>query len=352
MLRASIGTLVVLGLRTARMEAAPTTAYLMVGGKCANACAYCGQARDATGDRRRLSRMIWPEVSENELLQAFSLHPDAFRRICFQTTASSGVLTQLLSLIPQLRSITATPISVAYRVDKPDEAERLLDAGAERIGVAIDCCSEHLYGQIRGGSLAASVAEVKSLAARYPGRISTHLIIGLGETEMEAAELILELHHASVLVSLFAFTPVRGTRMEAHTPPALLTYRKLQLLLGLLAWEHDHLYVAYDAERRIHSFGLSEREIRSFLSEHFTFVTRGCPGCNRPFYTEAPGGVMFNYPEVPKASAQREIDSFLQGLKAEGFDLEEGKRGGGAVPGGVMRHYLGVEESLKQEENR
>ncbi len=346
MLRASIGTLAVLGLRDIRMEAVPTTAYLMVGGKCANNCAYCGQAREASGDHRRLSRVIWPEVGEEELLQAFARHPDAFSRVCFQTTASNGVFLQLLSFLPRLSSSTRAPISVAYRVEKPEEADRLFAAGVERIGVAIDCCSQELYGKLRGGSLSESVAQVKDLALRYPGRISTHLIIGLGETEMEAAELIVELYHAGVLVSLFAFTPVRGTAMEVCAPPALLTYRKLQLLLGLLEWRHDRLYVAYDAERRVHSFGLSEQEIRTFLSAHFVFLTHGCPGCNRPFYTEAPGGIMFNYPQMPAAYAQREIDTFLRGLREEGFDLEEGKRSGDGTPG-VMKHYLRVEESLK-----
>jgi biotin synthase-related radical SAM superfamily protein len=26
------------------------------------------------------------------------------------------------------------------------------------------------------------------------------------------------------------------------------------------------------------------------------FCTAGCPGCNRPFYNERPGGPMYNYP--------------------------------------------------------
>ncbi len=120
----------------------------------------------------------------------------------------------------------------------------------QRIGVAIDCCSERLYPQLRGGSLADSTALVKGLARRYPGRISTHLIIGLGEDESEAAELMLDLHGAGVLVSLFAFTPVRGTAMEHGAPPSLVSYRKLQLLLGLLDWQEEELFsVAYDSRK-------------------------------------------------------------------------------------------------------
>jgi biotin synthase len=27
-----------------------------------------------------------------------------------------------------------------------------------------------------------------------------------------------------------------------------------------------------------------------------SFMTRGCPDCNRPYYNERPGGPMYNYP--------------------------------------------------------
>src|SRR5450756_3040232 len=78
-LRASIGTLVVLGLRDIRMAASPTTAYLMVGGQCSSDCAYCGQGRGAIGDHSRLSRISWPDVGEDELVDAFVAHPGAFQ---------------------------------------------------------------------------------------------------------------------------------------------------------------------------------------------------------------------------------------------------------------------------------
>jgi biotin synthase len=163
---------------------------------------------------------------------------------------------------------------------------------------------------------------------------------------MEAADLMLELHRAGVLVSLFAFTPVRGTRMEHGAPPALVSYRKLQLLLGLLDWqEEEHFCVAYDAWKNIHGLGLSEVQVRSFLHRHFVFVTHGCPGCNRPFYNETPGGIMFNFPNVPIATVQGEIDQFIEDLKADGFDLTNVQHSGEEdSPTRDMRHCLGGEE--------
>jgi len=346
-LRASIGTLAVLGMRDIRMAAVPTTAYLMTSSSCMGDCAYCGQGRGAVGDHSHLSRINWPEVGENQLVEAFITHPGVFQRVCFQTTASHGVLRRLLVLVPRIHEASGVPISVSYRVTKHEEADQLFDAGVQRIGVAIDCCSKRLHPQLRGGSLAESVTLVKDLAGRYPGRISTHLIIGLGEEEMEAAELMLELHRAGVLVSLFAFSPVRGTRMEHRAPPALVSYRKLQLLLGLLDWqEQERFCVAYDARKSIHGLGLSEAQIRLFLGRHFVFVTHGCPGCNRPFYTEVPGGTMFNFPNVPVATVGREIDQFIGELKADGFDFTEMQHDGGeGSRSGGMPHFREAEES-------
>lgn len=335
MVRASIGTLAVLGLRNIHMSAVPTTAYLMTGDRCTGDCAYCGQARSVLGDHSHLSRITWPEVSEDALIEALVAHPGSFQRVCFQTTESRGVLRQLLSLVPRIRAASGLPVSVSYRATSDEEVKQLFNAGVERIGVAIDCCSGRLYPSIRGGSLAEAKALVEHLSTAYPGRITTHLIIGLGETEREAAELMVELRHYGVLVSLFAFTPVAGTRMEHASPPSLVSYRKLQFLLGMLDGpDGEGLRIEYDSMGALRSFGLSELQMRSFLQGRFMFVTHGCPGCNRPFYTEVPGGIMFNFPSVPAETAERETQEFLNSLRQNGFVFPAEQAEGGVRSGG------------------
>ena len=43
---------------------------------------------------------------------------------------------------------------------------------------------------------------------------------------------------------------------------------------------------------------------------------------------------MFNYPNVPTPTVQREIDQFMEDLKADGFDFTDVQRSGEkAVPG-------------------
>ena len=124
-LRASIGTLVVLGLRDIRMAASPTTAYLMVGGQCSSDCAYCGQGRGAIGDHSRLSRISWSEVGEEELVDALFAHPEAFQRVCLQTTASRGVLEQLLALVPRIRQASEVPMLEVPMIRLPPVRHRV-----------------------------------------------------------------------------------------------------------------------------------------------------------------------------------------------------------------------------------
>ncbi len=47
----SIGTAAVLGLTDIPMAVAPTTAYLMLGGRCLMNCAFCAQARESEVQR-------------------------------------------------------------------------------------------------------------------------------------------------------------------------------------------------------------------------------------------------------------------------------------------------------------
>ena len=66
------------------------------------------------------------------------------------------------------------------------------------------------------------------------GNVSTHVIVGLGETEKEAVEVVQKCVDMGVLPALFAFTPVRGTALEAESPPNLEVYRRIQLARYLI----------------------------------------------------------------------------------------------------------------------
>jgi biotin synthase len=54
-------------------------------------------------------------------------------------------------------------------------------------------------------------------------------------------------------------------------------------------------------------------ELKNRLVDGIAFETSGCPDCNRPYYNERPGGIMYNYPrrltrtEVEQAIAESGI---------------------------------------------
>ncbi|MEN6480151.1 MAG: radical SAM protein, partial [Anaerolineales bacterium] len=58
--RVSSGTAVIAHLAQARLDCAPTTAYIMLGERCSGDCAFCAQARSSAAHHNLLSRVAWP----------------------------------------------------------------------------------------------------------------------------------------------------------------------------------------------------------------------------------------------------------------------------------------------------
>lgn len=317
--RVSLGSAGVLGLLEVLQDTPPTTAYLMLGGRCSRNCAFCTQARESQAQTSVLSRVTWPEFQPEEVIEAIkrAFSQQKILRACFQVTVSPGYLERVRKGISALAQQCPIPICVSVVPRTPDDVVTLLAAGAERVTLALDAACERVYRQIKGGSWRATRALLESCAYRYPGRMGTHLIVGLGETEREMVECIQEMADLGVSVGLFSFTPIPGTALAQREPPELAQYRRVQLarwliVKGLARAEHFD----YDEQTgRLRAYGLSNDRLRALLNEGEAFRTAGCPACNRPYYNERPGGVMYNYPRPLKAEeAAREIELVLGSL--------------------------------------
>jgi len=137
----------------------------------------------------------------------------------------------------------------------------------------------------------------EALAVFGKGNVSTHVIVGLGETEQEALQIIQRSVDLGVLPALFAFTPVHGTALEKNSPPPLEAYRRVQLARFLMVKGSVRTEcMCFDKNGRIASFGLARKELEDVILSGEPFLTSGCPGCNRPFYNEKPSGPIYNYP--------------------------------------------------------
>jgi len=302
--RLSIGTSIQLGLESGPRDPDFTTAFLMTHreGKCDANCAFCPQARESSASSDKLSRISWPEFSLDTVIENWP-PPGQFRRICVQTICYPEVVDHVVEIVGRLRQITKLPISVAIHPISKDDLERLRDVGVSNIGIALDACTADLFEEIKGKERDAHYrwdnhkqALKDALAVFGKGRVTTHLIVGLGESEFEAARFIAEMYQEDVTVGLFAFTNIKGTSLEDHSPPDLESYRRIQAIRHLVSRKELEIdQIGEDANGHI-SLKIDSSKLREALSSGDAFRVTGCKGCNRPFYNERPRGPMYNYP--------------------------------------------------------
>jgi biotin synthase-related radical SAM superfamily protein len=312
----SIGTAAVLGLADVKMDVAPTTAYLMLGGRCRMACAFCAQARTSSARAINLSRITWPLFDEREVLGRLgeAATRGDFRRVCLQVTVGQDYFRRTLELVEAVRGVCNLPVDAAILPHNMDQVAALLSAGVEHIGFGLDAACERVFRRVKRGNWERNLKLVEGTARRFPGHVAVHLIVGLGETEREMVEMIQRMHDLGVTLGLFAFTPVRGTAMQDQPPPPLDTYRRMQVVRHLTSQDLATLGdFSFSAEGRLVSFGLPD--LAKMLADGVAFQTSGCPDCNRPFYNERPGGPLYNYPrpltpaEVSRAVAELAVVS-------------------------------------------
>ncbi len=293
------------------MAVAPTTAYLMLGGRCLMNCAFCAQARDSQAGALSLSRVTWPEF-ELDLVLARLVDAAAqglVRRACLQVTVTGDAFDGALQVLRAVKAACSLPFDIAILPHNMVQVSQLLVEGADHIGFGLDAACERVFRQVKGGLWARSLDLIEETAGAFPGRAAMHLIVGLGETEREMVERIQWAHARGVAVGLFAFTPVRGTHRGDVPPPDMAVYRRMQAARWLIV--HDVARaeeMVFDAAGRMVAPGGRVPETGE------AFETSGCPDCNRPYYNEQPGGPLYNYPRPLTADeAARAIQEMEMG---------------------------------------
>jgi biotin synthase-related radical SAM superfamily protein len=297
LIRVSYGTAIAMGLIKAKLLAKPTTAYLMTywPGRCSNDCAFCAQARSSRADLEKLSRVVWPAFKVKEVVE--HLKNGGFARICLQTIEYPRMLDDVFELLEAFSDVKL-PISVSITPADFETLERFKSLGVDYIGVGLDAASERIFGDIKPDAswdgLWDFAERVVDVLGR--GKAVVHIIVGLGETDRELVDAFIRAREIGADVSLFAFTPIKGTRLENLKPPTIERYRRIQLARYLVSIEREDAIV-FEGDS-IAGFALSEEELSNIAPT--VFMTHGCPGCNRPYYNERPGKEPYNYPFPPK----------------------------------------------------
>ncbi|MEM2386220.1 MAG: radical SAM protein [Candidatus Bathyarchaeia archaeon] len=308
MVRVSLGSAIVLGLLRGKLDAQPTTAYLMTyrRGRCLANCGFCPQARESCGRADMLSRVSWPAFPTKKVLKGMveAVHKGLIRRVCIQALNYPEVFTHLQALVEAVSSTVKVPISVSCQPLTPQNIKSLAEAGVERMGIPIDAATEEIFDKVKGLSAGGPYEMRKQLilleeAVKIFGRgmVTTHLIVGLGETEKEMVCMIQRCVDMGVLPALFAFTPVSGTALESMKQPPIQQYRRIQLARYLIVHGIARFEgMKFDGEDCITDYGVNKQTLKRIVESGKPFQTSGCPDCNRPYYNEKPGGPIYNYP--------------------------------------------------------
>lgn len=297
MIRVSLGSAILLGLKSGKIEVLPKTIYLLMDGKCRSNCAFCSQAREASSERGRLSRVIWPKFEFDEVLN--SLEKNNFKRICIQTLNYPKMEKELFNIINLIFKKTSVPLSVSSHPLDKNCLIKLKELGVERVGISLDGSSEQIFENIKGKKTFSPYSwqnHLKgiNLAIKVfkKGNVTTHLIVGLGETDIELLKIIQYLHDIGAYSSLFAFTPLKGTKLEKEKKPKIERYRAMQFARYLIINNKVNFN-----ELDFNENGKLLKIQKKFELTSEIFQTSGCRDCNRPFYNENVRGPIYNYPK-------------------------------------------------------
>jgi biotin synthase-related radical SAM superfamily protein len=289
--RVSLGSAAKLGLKKVKIDCLPTTTYLMTSGSCTAGCLFCSQQINPS----RLSRVWWPDYPVEDVISRIACTTD---RVCIQCLNYGAVFEDVLSLVELLQGL---PISVSVQPFSEAQISKL-KGKIDRISINLDCATPELFQRIKPFYTWEDHIS-RLLYARDvfgPFKASSHLIVGLGETEEEMASIMKFLYDHKIYSSLFAFTPVQGTPLETTAKPSIAYYRRMQVV---------H-YLIYE-KNRYFKFDKGLIVDLDMCVPPEAFMTRGCPGCNRPYYTETPLN-LYNFPYAPDSDEMNLIRKQLK----------------------------------------
>jgi biotin synthase-related radical SAM superfamily protein len=321
--RLSSGSAAALKLREERLDTKPSTIYMMTysSQKCTANCSYCPQARESRSSTSMLSRVSWPVFHTNDVLEAIgkSSGNAQMKRICIQTLNYPGALLDVISIVRTIRDACELPISVSCQPFDVQDIQQLAAAGVQRLGIPLDGATESIFDKVKGLQVGGPYRwerEVKLLEQAVVlfgnGNVSTHLIFGLGENEQEMIRIIQDCTDMSVLPALFAFTPIKGTKMENVPQPSIQEYRRIQIARFLIWHKLSRCdRMQFDDRGRLTDFGVTDVLLSRIVEDGEVFLTSGCPDCNRPYYNERPSGPFYNYPRRLKTQDLLEIERQL-----------------------------------------
>ncbi|MFP4037009.1 MAG: radical SAM protein [Desulfobacteraceae bacterium] len=284
---------------------------------CSANCAYCGLARKRPGRYRDKSfiHVAWPVFHMDRIVEAIQNAPSYVTRTCISMITNGRCRKDTITMTRRLAAETPLPISILISPTllQKDDLSAMKDAGADKIGVALDLATPELFDRYRGSGVSGPHRWEKywrimeqGLEVFGPANVGAHLMVGMGETEKQMVTLMERLRAMGVPNHLFSFLAEEDSALADRPQPPWPVYLRIQLARYLIEEGIASLQdMSFDNRGRIIDFGLAHQELDGIIDLGTPFMTTGCLGpdgevaCNRPFGNCLPGIRQWNYPYLP-----------------------------------------------------
>ncbi|MEW6684656.1 MAG: radical SAM protein [Candidatus Edwardsbacteria bacterium] len=276
---------------------------------CFGRCAYCGLSRPREGEfaEKSFIRVEWPTYSLTEIVERMKERENSLERVCLSLITNPRAKKDTVEITQILKSKLTLPISllITPTLLKSEDLEEFHQAGAERLGVAIDAATERLFAIHRPTHTWGKYWEIfeAGISIFGEGMVGSHLIVGLGESEKEMVTTIQRVRDLGGRTHLFSFYPEKGSELETQSPPPVEQYRRIQLARYLIDSGLSYLSeFIFDQSDQILDFGISQTKLEEIIDTGIPFMTSGCPNkkgevaCTRPYGDSPPGEEIRSFP--------------------------------------------------------
>lgn len=305
-----MGTLGVLGLELVQMDTPPTTAYLQIytEKRCAANCLFCAQASGSSAELTHIARGMYVPADLEAVVHRLKMAYDRgyLARACIQTALYGSWWEDTVYLITNIREVSEIPVSLSVFPLADEQYMELKTLGVNELVIPLDACTPGLFDKIKGKGTGGPYSWEMHMdglkrGARIFGKVGTHLIIGLGETDDEAVRVIDELHGSGIDAALFSYTYVPGAQMmpEPEKDESIRHYRAVQVARHLIMEGKASYRDMGFSDGKLSDFGVERDAVTRIIEDGKAFQTTGCPDCNRPMANET-FSKMYNFPRRPQ----------------------------------------------------
>ena len=305
---------------------------------CRANCAYCGLARHREAERdyadRNFIRVDWPAVPLDMTIDIVAKAGEStpFHRMCISMIthprSDADTVTVLRKWTARIDPKTL-PVSILSNPTTMtrEDVKRLHELGADIFTVALDAATPEIFERTRGKGVQSPHSWEKYWQILMDAReifgeqkFGAHIIVGMGETERDALELVQKLVDLGGHSHMFCFFPEKGSLMDHLPATPRDQWRRVQLARYLIDYRGGRVEnMKFDEAGRVTDFGFPQSEIDQVVGEGVAFRTSGCPGkfrddvsaCDRP-YGDSPPSNIASYPFQPNKMDLRKIRKQLK----------------------------------------